>query len=417
MLVTRGYKYALRLNNKERTLLQQCAGTARFSWNWGVPQRLEQYKTRTGNERFTDAMKQHKEINQLKKTTFSWMYKYSKCISQEALRDLDQAIKNFTTSWKKKGYKVGFPKFKKKNRYKDSFRLIGVIRFYPEKKIVQLPRLGKLWLEEKPSIPINGRILSVTMSRIAKRWYVSATVEEPRSDPQPIQGEVLGLDAVLSRFGVLSNALPIPPPKFLLRRLKKLRRLSRSHSRKQMGSQNRKKSAFKLSRFYKRVSDYHHDFLHKTSLTLAKNHSVLIVEDLHIKGLSMNKKLAKYWQNLAHGEFQRFLRYKTRWYGSSLVSVPRFFPSSKLCSNCLWYHTDLTLKDKIFICQLCGLNLDCDYNAARNLVNYYHWYAPLLHSVIDLSCVSVTMSSLETLNACGELVRPGTPRLDSMNQE
>ncbi|MHA2247706.1 MAG: RNA-guided endonuclease InsQ/TnpB family protein, partial [Candidatus Hodarchaeales archaeon] len=243
------------------------------------------------------------------------------------------------------------------------------------------------------------------------------TVEESRSDPQPIQGEVSGLDAGLSRFGVLSNGLPIPTPKFLLRRLKKLRRLSRSHSRKKLGSKNRKKSAFKLSRFYKRVSDCRHDFLHKTSLTLAKNHSVLLVEDLHVKGLSMNKKQSKYWQDLAHGEFQRLLRYKTFWYGSLFVSVPRFFPSSKLCSNCLWYHTDLKLKDRIFICQLCGLNLDRDLNAARNLVNYYHWYAPLLHPLVAPSCSSVAVSSLETLNACGELVNPIISEYDSMNQE
>ncbi|MFX0204656.1 MAG: RNA-guided endonuclease InsQ/TnpB family protein [Candidatus Hodarchaeota archaeon] len=417
MQVTRGYKYALRVNNKERTLLHQCAGTSRFSWNWGLAQRLKQYKNNTGVNRFTDAMKQHKETNQLKKTTFHWMYKYSKCIPQEALRDLDHAFKHFANRQKKNGYNVGFPKFKKKNRCKDSFRLTGVIRFYPELKLVQLPRLGKLRLEETPSIPVTGRILSATVSRTANRWYVSATVKETRFDPQPIQGEVLGLDAGLSRFQVLSNGLPIPPPKFLLRRLKKLRRLSRSHSRKQLGSKNRKKSAFKLSRFYKRVSDYRHDFLHKTSLALAKNHSVLLVEDLYVKGLSMNKKQSKYWQDLAHGEFQRLLCYKTNWYGSVLVFVPRFFPSSKLCSNCLWYHPDLKLHDKIFVCQLCGLTLDRDLNAARNLVNYYHWYTPALPPLVTPSCSPVAMSSLETLNACGELLRPNPSGHDSMNQE
>ncbi|MFX0182252.1 MAG: RNA-guided endonuclease InsQ/TnpB family protein [Candidatus Hodarchaeota archaeon] len=246
---------------------------------------------------------------------------------------------------------------------------------------------------------------------------MSATVEETRPDPQPIQGEVLGVDTGLSCFSVLSNGFPIPTPKFLLRRLKKLRRLSRNHSRKQLGSKNRQKSAFKLALFYKRVSDCRHDFLHKTSLTLAKNHSVLVLEDLYVKGLSMNKTQSKYWQDLAHGEFQRLLRYKTRWYGSSLVSVPRFFPSSKLCSNCLWYHTELTLKDRIFVCQLCGLNLDRDLNAACNLVNYYQWNTPLLQPSVDSSCFSVAVSSLETLNACGELVNPGLSGYDSMNQE
>jgi putative transposase len=151
MLVTRGYKYALRVNNKERTLLQQCAGTARFSWNWGLAQRLERFKNCIGSARFTDAMKQHKEINCLKKSTFNWMYNYSKCIPQEALRDLDQAFKNFTAG-RKTGKKVGFPQFKKRNKCKDSFRLTGVIRFYPELKLIQLPRLGKLRLEERPAI-------------------------------------------------------------------------------------------------------------------------------------------------------------------------------------------------------------------------------------------------------------------------
>lgn len=416
MLITRGYKYVLRVNNKKRTLLQQCAGTSRFSWNWGLTQRLNQYQNNSGSDRFTDAMKQHKEINRLKKTTFNWMYKYSKCIPQEALRDLDQAFKHLITG-RTKGQKVGFPKFKKKNRCKASFRLTGVIRFHPELKLVQLPRLGKLRLEEKPAIPVTGRILSVTVSCTADRWYVSVTVEETRPDPLPVQGEVLGWDAGLLRFGSLSNGVPIPTPKFLLIRLKKLQRLSRSHSRKQSGSKNRNKSAIKLARFHKRASDCRHDFLHKTSLSLAKNHSVLIVEDLHVKGLSMNKKQSKYWHDLAHGEFQRLLSYKTRWYGSLLVHVPRFFPSSKLCSNCLWYQAGLNLKDRTYVCHLCGLKIDRDLNAARNLVNYYHWHAPFIHALHDFSRDSVTESFPETLNACGELVRPGLPRLDSMNQE
>ena len=370
MLVIRGYKYKLRVNNKERSFLSQCAGTARFAWNWGLAQRLKQYQENTGNDRFTDAMKQHKKITRLKQTVFNWMYNYSKCIPQEALRDLDQAVNKFLTG-RKKGKRVGFPKFKKKNRCKDSFRLNGVIRFYPDMKLVQLPRLGRLRLEEQIVIPNTGRILNATVSRTAESWFVSVTIEETCPDPPTIQGEILGFDAGLSRFGVLSNGVPIPTPKFLLRRLRKLHRLSRSHSRKQQGSNNRKKSVLKLARFHKRVSDCRHDFLHKTSLSLAKNHSVLIIEDLHVKGLSMNKNQSKYWHDLAHGEFQRLLQYKTSWYGSYLVQVPRFYPSSKLCSNCLWYHSNLTLKDRMFSCALCGQKIDRDLNAARNLVNHY----------------------------------------------
>jgi putative transposase len=295
--------------------------------------------------------------------------------------------------------------------------LSGVIRFYPDKKLVQLPRLGKVRLEERPSLPENGRILNTTVSREADSWYVSTTVEETLPDPPAIQGEVLGLDTGLKRFSTLSTGLPISAPKFLLRRLRKLKRLSRSHSRKQQDSKNRKKSASNLARFHKRVSDCRKDFLHKTSLTLAKSHSVLVIEDLFVKGLMMNKKQSKYWQDLAHGEFQRLLTYKTEWYGSFLVRVPRFFPSSRFCSNCLWHHTSLTLKDRTFVCQLCGLELDRDLNAARNLVNYYHWHALTIPNSPDLSPCPVAESSPETLNACGELIRPGTPGHDSMNQE
>jgi len=95
MLRRRGYKYELRINNKERTLLTQCAGISRFTWNWGLAARKERYKTQTGVARYTDAMKQHKEINGLKKSVFPWMYEVSKCVPQEALRDLDRAYQNF----------------------------------------------------------------------------------------------------------------------------------------------------------------------------------------------------------------------------------------------------------------------------------------------------------------------------------
>ncbi len=135
-----------------------------------------------------------------------------------------------------------------------------------------------------------------------------------------------------------------------------------------------------------------------------------------MKGLMMNKKLAKYWQDLAHGELQRLLKYKAKWYGTLLVRVPRFFPSSKLCSNCLWYHKNLTLNDRTYICQLCGLELDRDLNAARNLENYYHWHNLLLPRKND-AWKTVIESSPKTLNACGELVRPSTAGHSSMNQE
>ncbi len=125
---------------------------------------------------------------------------------------------------------------------------------------------------------------------------------------------------------------------------------------------------------------------------------MIVTEDLHVKGLMQNKQLSKYWANLSHGMFQRLLTYKASFYGSTVIAIDRWFPSSKLCSNCLYYRRDLTLVDRVFHCPLCGLVLDRDQNAAFNVANYYAIYQFLLFPVAE--------SSAETLNACGEVVRP-----------
>ncbi|MFX0182656.1 MAG: RNA-guided endonuclease InsQ/TnpB family protein [Candidatus Hodarchaeota archaeon] len=403
MLRTRGYRYELRVNNKERTLLTKCAGIARFVWNWGLAVRTQRYQTHTGAARYTDAMKQHKELNRLKPTEFPWMYEVSKCIPQEALRDLDRAYQNFFTNLQQKKRKqttryVGLPKFKKKGKAKDSFRLTGVIRLSPEVKQVQLPRLGKLRLKEKPNLPSSARILSTTVSRTADRWYVALTVKEEQSDPVRNKRPLVALDKGLSVFEELSSGIPIPTPKFLLRQARKQCRLAKAHSRKQNGSKNKRKSALRLARFYRRITNQQHNFLHQTSIYLAKNHSVIVIEDLHVKGLMQNKQLSKCWADLSHGMFQRLLTYKAPFYGSTVIAIERWFPSSKLCSNCLYYYRDLTLADRVFRCPLCGLALDRDQNAAYNVANYYAIYQPLINSVAE--------SSAETLNACGEVVRP-----------
>jgi len=127
MLVNKAYRYELNPNNSQRTSLLQHAGVARFTYNWGLEQRITRFKTNQGVARFTDAMKQHKLLTSLKKTQFPWMYECSKCASQEALRDLNKAFKNFYRGLKIGTY-IGFPKFKRKSA-RDSFRLFGTIKF------------------------------------------------------------------------------------------------------------------------------------------------------------------------------------------------------------------------------------------------------------------------------------------------
>ncbi len=414
MLIHKGYKYELKLNNKECSYLKACAGTARFAWNWGLAERIKKIKENTNKKRFTNAIELHRELNQLKKTEFEWMYHYSKCIPQESLRDQDTAFKNFRENrkarkaGKTKRY-VGFPKFKKKGKCKDSFRLTGTIKVLPEKKLIQLTRVGKLRAKETPKLPETARILSATVSRTANRWYVALTVEEEIPDPRPNEGQLIALDKGLRVFFATSLGIPIPKPTFLLRQARKLRKLSKSLSRTKVGSNNRRKAARKLARFHRKIKNMRHDFLHKLSTHLAKNHGIIVVEDLWIAGLIKNKKLSKYWADLAHGEFQRMLVYKANLYGVKVIEAARFFPSSKLCSNCLYYNPHLTLEERVYECPLCGLELDRDYNAALNLEKYC--------SIYQLVVAPVAQSSGETLNAGGEPVRLPHRKHGSMKQE
>ncbi|MDF1540325.1 MAG: RNA-guided endonuclease TnpB family protein, partial [Candidatus Thorarchaeota archaeon] len=190
MLVHKAYRYELDPNNFQKSSLHQHAGVARFAYNWGLEQRINLFKSNKENARFTDATKQHKLLNSLKKTKYPWMYECSKCAPQEALRDLHRAFQNFYRG-RRKGQKFGFPRFKKKG-IRDSFRLYGIIKIHGRK--IQLPRIGKIRIKERRKSYYGGRILSATIRRRANRWFVSIAVEEEISNPKAIKGKVVEVD-------------------------------------------------------------------------------------------------------------------------------------------------------------------------------------------------------------------------------
>jgi putative transposase len=378
MLIQRAYKYELHPNNLQRTHLRQHAGTARFTYNWGLEQRNKLYSEKTRKERYTDAIKQHKTLNTLKKTKFPWMYQVSKCAPQEALRDLQQAFKNFFDGLKGKRPPVGYPKFKRKG-VNDNFRLTGVIRVV--RRSIQLPRLGRIRLKEKREKYYKGRILSATVSRRADKWFVSLTVKEEIIIP-PNTGESVGVDLGIKNLVVTSSGECFSNPKTLTSRLRKLKRLSRNLSRKEKNSKNRGKARLRLARFHLKIHNIRQDTLHKLTTRLAKNHSQIVIEDLNVSGMKKNRKLARAISDVGFYEFRRQLHYKTQWYGSELVVAPRFYPSSKRCSRCGCVKVELSLAERTFHCEKCGFNIDRDFNAALNL--------------LAVSCT-------DSLNACGRI--------------
>ena len=409
MQVSQAYRFALDPTPTQERMLRSHAGAARFGWNWGLAKCKERYNA---EGKWYSAIDLHKLWNVEKKADpgLAWWSENSKCAYQEAFRDLDRALIGFVKSKKgeRKGKRVGFPRFKKRGKAHDSFRLTGTIRCTGS--TASLPRLGAIATHEstrKLARRIeNGtaRILSATVSRTAQRWFVSFAVEVERDIPErharpgSAVGVDLGVKTLLTGSDDAGNTFGIAGPKALKTALRKLRRASRAHSRKQEGGANRRKSAARLARIHARVAAVRVDALHKATTYLAGRYETVVVEDLNVAGMTRNRKLARAIADQAFGATRRMLGYKTERNGGRLVVADRWHPSSKMCSACGAVKAKLPLSERTYRCDNCGMVLDRDANAARNLLH-------------------LAASGAESLNACGGTVRPGHARHDPVKQE
>ena len=400
MMVMQAYRYALDNTPANERACRSHAGASRFAWNWGLAKVRERYEA---EGKFYSAADLHKLWNEAKKAdpALAWWSENSKCAYQEAFRDLDQALRDFIKSKKgqRKGRRVGFPKFKKRGKCRDSFRLT-YWNMRCSGNTVTLPRLGTIRTHESTRKLArrleNGtaRILNATVSRTAQRWFVSFSVEVERAVPgrHARPGSAIGVDlgvkTLLTGVDDTGNVVSTAGPKALRASLRRLRRASRAHSRKRPGSANRRKSAARLARIHARVANVRADALHKATTALAARYETIVAEDLNVAGMTRNRKLARAISDQGFGTARRMLGYKTTRNGGTLVIADRWFPSSKTCSACGVVKAKLALAERKFICESCGLVIDRDVNAARNLLN-------------------LAASGAERLNACGGTVRPG----------
>jgi len=360
MRIQRAYRTELKLNGEQRRRCLRSAGTARFAYNWGLRQKIDAYRE-TG--RSPDAMALHRRLNGLKKTEFSWMYNMSKCCPQEALRDLDRAFLNFFRRVRE-GSKPGFPRFKSRKRRIGSFRLTGSIRV--EDRAIHLPRLGRLRLKEPGYLPAGRHVLSATVSEQAGRWFVSVLVEE-EIDPPAHYGGAVGIDVGLEKLAVLSDGNLYKNPRAFEGALATLRRLGKSVSRKRKGSNNRRKAVRRLSRQHYRVACIRRDGIHKATTAITKQYGLMGIESLNVRGMIRGRYLSRSMSDAGLSEFKRQIKYKALWRGGRVVEADRFFPSSKTCSCCKTIKKNLSLGERTYRCEACGLVLDRDLNAAINL--------------------------------------------------
>lgn len=373
----RGYKTELDPTSEQYVMLCQCAGISRYAYNYGLARKEEAYKN---GEPYPYANDLQRELTVRKHDDLPWLDGVSKWIVQNALRDLDVAFKNFFEKCKLKKIgkhhgKCGYPKFKSKHKGRGSFRLDCPVHVFDG--CIQLPKLGKIRVKEHGYIPTWGvKVLSATVSEKAGRWFVSVQAEEEHAEPIQATGTPIGIDVGIKTLATLSTGETFDNPKALRSRLKALKRVSRQHSKKKKGSNNRKKAQRKLAKLHMRIANIRKDVLHKvTSQIVAKTKphnerpSVIILEDLNVKGMLKNRKLSRAMSDVGLGEFKRQLMYKAAFAGIKIKQVSRWYASSQLCHCCEWKNEELTLAERVFVCRECGNVCDRDYNAAMNLAS------------------------------------------------
>ena len=361
-----GFKTELKLNKTKRILLAKHAGTARHAYNWGLAlcQKILNYNQENPDNKlkFPSAIDLHKLLVSLVKPENPWYYEVSKCAPQYALRQLRTAFADFFKKKRINGKPVGFPRFKKKSRH-NSFTLDGTIKVVDHFKI-QVPVIGVLKTYER--LPQGFLPKNLTISRQADRWFISFKLEVEPTFIHKTSAAV-GVDLGVKNLATLSTGEIIEGAKSYKKLAKKLGRLQRNVSGKQLRSQNWYKGQLKVTRLHRRIANLRKDTLHKLTTNLAKNHSQIVIEDLNVSGMMANRKLSKSIADMGLFEFCRQLTYKCNLYGSELIIAERFFPSSKTCSACGQVKKSLTLSSRTFNCE-CGFSCDRDLNASYNLV-------------------------------------------------
>jgi putative transposase len=244
--------------------------------------------------------------------------------------------------------------------------LTGSIKVFSN--AVQLPRLGRLRLHEHGFLPMSGKMLSATVSGQAGRWFVSLQMESEQEQPRAGAKSAIGVDLGIKTLATLSDGTTFTNPRALKQVQKRLRRLERHKSRRKKGGANRKKTCRKLAKQHARVANIRQDAAQKFTTSLCKNHALVAIEDLPVAGMLKNHCLAQAVADSNFGEIRRQLEYKSRFYGVYLVTIDRWYASSKTCSCCGWVNKKQTLDDRVFVCLDCGYVADRDYNAAKNIL-------------------------------------------------
>ena len=370
MIMIISKKIRLKPTKEQETQLWKSVGTARWVYNWTLERQQENYKN---GGKFIYDNQLRKEITQLKKQEdYKWLGDVSSKVSSQAVKDACNAYKRFFKGQSK------FPKFKSRRISRKSFYNPND-KLKTKNKSVLIEKVG--WVKTSEQLPMDIKYLNPRVSYDNKYWYLSVSYEQEFVKPK-LTDEVIGIDLGIKTLAVCSNGMDfknINKTTKVRKIEKRLRRLQRSASRKyEMNKEGDRyvktcniiKIEKKIQLLHRRLKNIRDNHLHQTTNAIVRTKpSKVVMEDLNVKGMMKNRNLAKAISQQKFYEFKRQMEYKCEKYGIEFIQVDRFFPSSKLCSNCGQIKKNLKLSDRVYHCD-CGLHIDRDLNASLNLANY-----------------------------------------------
>ncbi|GAA3119681.1 RNA-guided endonuclease TnpB family protein [Nonomuraea salmonea] len=358
-IVKRAYKYRFYPTPEQAGELARTFGCVRLVYNKALEERTRAYRLEGRRVSYVESSARLTEWK--RSGDYDFLSEVSSVPLQQALRHLQAAFANFFAR------RANYPTFKSRKKSRASAEYTrSAFRW----------REGRLWLAKMDTplaivlsrpLPEGARPSTVTVSRDgAGRWFVSLLVEE-KIIPLPPAGRSVGVDAGITALATLSTGEKIVNPKHERADRRRLAKAQRALARKEKGSNNRAKARARVAGVYARIADRRRDHLHKVTTRLVRENQVIAVEDLTVRTMVRNRSLARAISDASWRELRSMLEYKARWYGRTVVAVDRWFPSSKLCSQCGALREKMPLNVREWMCA-CGAVHDRDVNAARNVL-------------------------------------------------